>query len=171
MSEQDQVALPQEGQEQELEINLDGNEVEVDTETLKAELAKKTEAVRQLTARAKAAEEAVKKSRETIKTQEQPQVSNDSDRVQLDEITDLRLDGYSRDEVAFIMKNGGRKSLDENNFVKVAIEHLREQKKAEQAIPETDSGKSDIERKYTPDQLKKMPLDKLRELLPKADPQ
>lgn len=166
MSEQDQVALPQEGQEQELEINLDAEVSDVDT--LQAELAKKSDAIRQLTARAKAAEDLVKKSRETSK-QATPTVTETPSRdVQLDEITDLRLDGYTREEVAFIMKNGGRKSLEENTFVKVAIEKIREQKKAEQAIPDDTSGKSDIERKYTPEQLKNMSSADLKKILPHA---
>jgi len=163
MSEElEQVALPQEGQEPELEISLDDLE---DTEALKAELAKKSDAVRQLTARAKAAEELVKKSRETSKTVEtQAPVSTDY----RDEVYDLRLDGYSREEAQFIMKNGGRKALEQNNYVKVAIETLREQKKAEEAIPDTDTGKSDIERKYTPEQLEKMPMEELKKILPHA---
>jgi hypothetical protein len=151
--------------EPELEINLDDS---ASTESLKAELAKKQDAIRQLTARAKAAEEAVRKSRETLKPTEPPKPVNDDRIAQLDEITDLRLDGYTREEVAFIMKNGGRKSLEENNFVKVAIEKIREQKKAEQAIPDIDSGKSDIERKYTTEQLQKMPLKELEKILPHA---
>jgi hypothetical protein len=163
MSEElEQVVQPQVDQEPELEINLDATD---DTEALKAELAKKQDAIRQLTARAKAAEEAVKKSRETLKPKEpQAPVSTDY----RDEVYDLRLDGYSREEAQFIMKNGGRKALEENNYVKVAIETLREQKKAEQAIPDTDTGKSDIERKYTPEQLEKMPMEELVKILPHA---
>jgi len=162
MSEElEQVVQPQVEQEQELEINLDQVD---DAEALKAELAKKTEAVRQLTARAKAAEELVKKSRETSKPAEPQTVGTDYK----DEVYDLRLDGYSREEAQFIMKNGGRKALTENTYVKVAIDTLRELKKAEQAIPDTDTGKSDIERKYTPEQLEKMPMEELKKILPHA---
>jgi hypothetical protein len=163
MSEElEQVVQPQVEQEPELEISLDDLE---DTEALKAELAKEREAKRQILARAKAAEEAVKKSRETSKPKE-PQTPVDND--YRDEVYDLRLDGYSREEAQFIMKNGGRKALEENNYVKVAIETLREQKKAEEAIPDIDSGKSDIERKYTPEQLEKMPMEELVKILPHA---
>jgi hypothetical protein len=163
MSEElNEVVQPEVEQEQELEINLDMVD---DAEALKAELAKKSDAIRQLTARAKAAEELVKKSRETSKTVEtQAPVSTDY----RDEVYDLRLDGYSREEAQFIMKNGGRKALEDNNYVKVAIETLREQKKAEQAIPDIESGKSDIERKYTPEQLEKMPMEELVKILPHA---
>ena len=166
MSEQDQVVpATNDTQETELEINLDGDDAS-NVETLRAELAKKDTAMKQILARARAAEELVKKSRETSKTVEAPKPSEDRD--YRDEVYDLRLDGYSRDEAQFIMKNGGRKSLEENTFVKVAIEKIREQKNAEKAIPDVDSGKSDIERKYTTEQLQKMPLDKLKELLPHA---
>lgn len=165
MSEQDQVALPQEGQEQELEINLDTVD---DTEVLKAELAKKADAVRQLTARAKTAEEALKKSKETREPQKISEPQADTKADYRDEVYDLRLDGYSREEAQFIMKNGGRKALEENAFVKVAIEKIREQKKAEQAIPDDTSEKSDIERKYTPEQLRNMSAAELAKILPHA---
>jgi len=162
MSEQDQVVLPQEEQEQELEINLD---LADDVETLKAELAKKTDAVRQLTARARNAEELVKKNREV--TKQEPVVEKAAG-VDLDEVIELRLDGYSKEEVSFIVKNGGRKALTDNSFVKVAIDKIREQKDAEKAIPEMDSNKSDIERKYTTEQLRTMPLKDLEKILPHA---
>lgn len=156
-----------EGQEQELEINLDAPEESV--EALKEKLAKEQEARRQLTARAKAAEEALKKQKvsETPAPTPKPDVKGNSG-YDLDEVTDLRLDGYSKDEVKFIMQNGGRKALEENTFVKVAIEKIREQKKAEQAIPDMESNKSEVERKYTQEQLSKMSAEELYKILPKS---
>lgn len=153
-----------EGQEQELEINLDAPEESV--EALKEKLAKEQEARRQLTARAKAAEEALKKQKvsETPAPTPKPDVKG----YDLDEVTDLRLDGYSKDEVKFIMQNGGRKALEENTFVKVAIEKIREQKKAEAAIPDMESNKSEVERKYTQEQLSKMSAEELYKILPKS---
>lgn len=153
-----------EGQEQELEINLDAPEESVDA--LKEQLAKEQEARRQLTARAKAAEEALKKQKvsETPAPTPKPDVKS----VDLDEVTDLRLDGYSKEEVKFIMNNGGRKALEENAFVKVAIEKIREQKKAEEAIPDMESNKSEVERKYTQEQLSKMSAEELYKILPKS---
>ena len=154
-----------EGQEQELKINLDAPEESV--EALKAQLAKKDAATKQILARAKAAEEELKrrKASETPAPTTTPDVKG----YNLDEVTDLRLDGYSKDEVKFIMQNGGRKALEDNSFVKVAIEQIRTQKKAEQAIPDMDSGKSDIERKYTQEQLSKMSAEELYKILPKAN--
>jgi hypothetical protein len=153
-----------EGQEQELEINLDAPEESV--EALKEKLAKEQEARRQLTARAKAAEEALKKVKPSTPAPTPEPV--DKKGYDLDEVTDLRLDGYSKDEVKFIMNNGGRKALEDNTFVKVAIEKIREQKKAEQAIPAEETGKSEIERKYTQEQLRNMSADELYKILPKA---
>jgi len=159
-----------EGQEQELEINLDETSGET-SEEIMARLAKKEEAVRQLTARAKD-EQAKRKAAEAelakLKGQSQSNPLAGETKVDLDEVTDLRLDGYTRDEVAFIIKNGGRKSLD-NPFVKVAIENIREQRKAEQAIPANDTGKSDIEKKYTQDQLRNMSAEELYKILPKSN--
>jgi hypothetical protein len=155
-----------EGQEQELEINLDTPEESIDV--LKEQLAKEREAKRQILARAKAAEETAKKLKETSTPPPAPTPKNDSKGYDLDEVTDLRLDGYSKDEVKFIMQNGGRKALEDNSFVKVAIEKIREQKKAEQAIPEMESGKSEVERKYTQEQLSKMSAEELYKILPKS---
>jgi hypothetical protein len=165
MENENQVVTPQGEPETELEINLDASDESV--EVLKEKLAKAEEAKRQLTARAKAAEETVRKHK--VSETPAPTPKTDNKGFDLDEVTDLRLDGYSKDEVKFIMNNGGRKALEDNNFVKVAIEQIRTQKKAEQAIPDMDSGKSDIERKYTQEQLGKMSAEELYKILPKAN--
>jgi hypothetical protein len=157
-----------EGQEQELEINLDttdGGAVESNEEMIP----KKN--FNQLFARTKKLEEENKKLKTSIKpqdTQVKPDVAVDKKVYDLDEVTDLRLDGYSKDEVKFIMQNGGRKALEDNTFVKVAIEKIREQKRAEQAIPQEETGKSEIERKYTQEQLSKMSAEELYKILPKS---
>jgi hypothetical protein len=163
MDNEKEVVQPQVEQEQELEINLDTPEESVDV--LKEQLAKKDAAIKQIHARAKAAEEELKR-RKTTETPA-PTTTPDKKGYDLDEVTDLRLDGYSKEEVKFIMNNGGRKSL-EDPFVKVAIEKNREQRKAEQAIPEMESGKSEVERKYTQEQLSKMSADELYKILPKS---
>jgi len=80
---------------------------------------------------------------------------------------ELKTEGYSDDEVAFIQQNGGRKALD-NPFVKQAIESIRTQRKAEGAVIDTDTNKSEVERKYTPQQLSEMPLADLEKILPRA---
>ena len=166
MENENEVVTPQGEPETELEINLDASDESV--EVLKEKLAKAEEAKRQLTARAKAAEDTVRKHKVSETPAPTPTPDNKA-KFDLDEVTDLRLDGYSKDEVKFIMQNGGRKALEDNSFVKVAIEQIRTQKKAEQAIPDMDSGKSDIERKYTQEQLSKMSAEELYKILPKAN--
>jgi hypothetical protein len=87
-----------------------------------------------------------------------------------DEVVDLRLDGYSKDDVQFIMKNGGRKTLeDKNSYVSIAINARKEQARAEaEANKVVDtSGHSEIERKYTTDQLKNMSKEELAKILPR----
>lgn len=87
-----------------------------------------------------------------------------------DEVIDLRLDGYSKEEVEFIIKNGGRKALeDTNSFVSIALNTKREQAKAESAAQIPDSSQlSEVERKFTPEQLKNMSAKELETLLPHA---
>lgn len=88
-----------------------------------------------------------------------------------DEVVDLRLDGYSKSEVEFIMKNGGRKALEDSaSYVSIAVNTRREQDRAEANASKVSSksGMSEVERKYTPEQLKNMPLAELEKLVPKA---
>jgi hypothetical protein len=88
-----------------------------------------------------------------------------------DEVLDLRLEGYSKSDVEFIMKNGGRKALgDKNSLTFIAISQKRQQEKAENAASQvTDSSsKSDIEKKYSQEQLRNMSVKDLEALLPKA---
>lgn len=90
-----------------------------------------------------------------------PSVSERLDRM------DLRTEGYSAEEVDFLMKMGGKKAL-EDKRVKAGIEALRQQAKAEAATVDTDSAKSDVEKKFTHDQLKGMSSSELEKILPKA---
>jgi hypothetical protein len=74
--------------------------------------------------------------------------------------------------VEFILKNGGRKVLeDKNSYVTIAINSRREQSKAEQAASKvTDTGNmSEVERKFTKEQMQNMPLKDLEKILPKAE--
>lgn len=88
-----------------------------------------------------------------------------------DEVVDLRLEGYSKDDVKFIMQNGGRKSLeDKNSYVAIALKARKEQAEAEAAANKVNdtSGMSEVERKYTPEQLKNMSLEELKKIVPRA---
>ena len=80
---------------------------------------------------------------------------------------ELRTEGFSDEEIDFLRPYGGKKAL-ENPYVKSAIDIMREKAKAESAVVDVDSTKSDIEKKYTADQLKNMPLEELEKILPKA---
>lgn len=87
------------------------------------------------------------------------------------EINELRLKvdyGISDPEaIAFITKNGGIKAM-ENPFVKQTVDNMLSQKKSESAAVAEDNGKSEIEKKYTIDQLRSMPLEELEKILPHA---
>lgn len=88
-----------------------------------------------------------------------------------DEVLDLRLEGYTKSEVEFIMNNGGRKALeDSNSLVAIAIKTQKEQRQAEIASSKTadTSSLSEVERKYTPEQLKNMSASELEKILPRA---
>ncbi len=144
-----------------------------DPQVLRAQLAKEAEARRQLTARAIKAETELKSVKTTQIKAEPIEITNQPppSAVINDEVVDLRLDGYSKKEVEWIMNNGGRKVLDDpNSLVSIAIRAQREQQKAEQASADVSStvGVSEIERKYTPEQLRNMPIKELEALLPRA---
>ncbi len=145
-----------------------------DPQVLRAQLAKEAEARRQLTARAKKAEDEVK-SLKTTQIQAEPKIeitNTPPPPVSInDEVVDLRLDGYSKQEVEWIMKNGGRKVLDDaNSLVSIAIKAQREQKAAENAANQVSStvGLSEIERKYTREQLAAMSVKELEAILPRS---
>lgn len=172
MSEQDPVAAATNADQTELDTLREGID---DPMVLKDQLRKEADARRQLTARAKKAEEELKALKTQAIRSETDQVTTPppaSEPVNInDEVVDLRLDGYSKDEVAWIMKNGGRKALeDKNSYTSIAINARREQLKAEQAASQVNdtAGLSEIERKYTPEELKSMPLKELEAILPKA---
>lgn len=143
---------------------------------LRQQLEKEAKARRQLTARAVKAETEAKMLREDKIKAEETATSittpQDSPVIDVnDEVVDLRLDGYSKDEVKFIQANGGRKALDDSNsFVAIAINTRREQLKAESAASQTTdtAGLSEVERKYTSEQLANMSVKELETILPKA---
>lgn len=133
-----------------------------DVEALKEALEKERKARQQLTARAKRAEEELKK---------RPELSERKDDTNLDEALDLRLDGYSKDEVNFIIRNGGRKALDSDPYVKNAISAMREQRVAEDEASKAKdtSGISTFEKKYPQEKLAKMTAEELAKILPHAE--
>jgi len=163
MSEQDTVIVDTNTNEEiELDLNQDDTE---DVVVLRERLAKAEEAKRQIHARAIRAEKALKEKDPA------PQNITKTEYTMNDEIVDLRLDGYTKDEVAFIMKNGGRKELeDKNSYLSIAINTKKEQARAEaQANKIVDNSTlSEVERKYTPAQLEAMTSEELEKILPHA---
>lgn len=157
-------------EELELDLNLDDTE---DVGTQAQDTVSKDK-FRQVLARAKKAEEALKKQ----KSVEKPQIINNVEEKKVDPLAIIRdesfklfREGYDEDDIELILKNGGRKILsDEKNPITLGLRAKREQLEAEKAASMTNnsSSLSEVERKFTPEQLEKMPLDKLEETLRNA---
>jgi len=80
---------------------------------------------------------------------------------------ELKIDGYSDDAIDFLMKNGGKQGLS-NEYVKTAVESIQEQNRAERALTSNETTKSDIERKFSPEEINAMSVDELEKALPRA---
>jgi hypothetical protein len=117
---------------------------------------------RELYARAKKAEEELKKFKAQPKAEETPTNSSPGIEERL-ERHELMLKGYSADEVDEIMSLGGQKALG-NEIIKAGIEAKRKARKSLEATP-SESGKSPIFRKFTEDELRAMPTEELEKLL------
>src|SRR5437879_2995824 len=105
-----------------------GDDVQPDTEDV--EQLKTTN--QKLYARAKKAEAENKELKAKVPNEQvplnpNPSLKTDDERF---ERLDLKTDGYSGDEVDFIMQNGGRKAL-ANSYVKEAIASARRKAKSE----------------------------------------
>lgn len=124
-----------------------------------------TETEKQLYARLKKEEARVKelegKLGEKAPTFTQPTNTNDT---AWRESIELKTDGYSSDEISFILKNGGRGALNDP-FVKSAIERSREERKVTESVAMNVSSKSAIERKYSPADLQAMSADDMEAVL------
>lgn len=80
----------------------------------------------------------------------------------------LYREGYSNDEIKLIMHNGGREALkDEKSPLVLGLKTAKEQRRAEEASESTvdKTGQSEIERKYSVEQMKKMSTDELANLI------
>jgi len=79
--------------------------------------------------------------------------------------------GYDEKEIDVIVNNGGMKILeDKDNPITLGIEARKQQRGAEDAASRTSNSSqlSEVERKYTPDQLKNMSTKELEKILPHA---
>lgn len=153
------------------------DDVTIDT-TLDAEARAKAleEQNKKLFARAKKAEGFVQDSNGNWVKKEKPQViTNKAEtkpyNILEDEVADLILDGYTKEETKFILANGGRKVLEnKDSYVSVAINTKREQKKIENAVSQT-SNKGYVStggKTYTEEQLKNMTVEEMEKVLPRA---
>ncbi len=153
--------------------NLDSQildeEINLDTENTTEDVGKIKELNVKLYARAKKAEADKKALADQLKNKPQDIIKTEYSLN--DEVVDLRLDGYTKADVEFIMKNGGRRALeDKTSYTAIAINARKEQARAEaEANKVVDtSGQSEIERKYTPEMLKNMSVEELKKILPHA---
>lgn len=127
------------------------------------------EANKKLYARAKEAESKLKlKPAETI--------NNNSSMTPMDILRDdafkLYRMGYDEKEIDVIIKNGGMKVLeDKDSPITLGIQARKEQRAAEDAGSRLNSSSqlSEVERKYTPEQLQNMSAAELSKILPHAD--
>lgn len=102
-----------------------------------------------------------------IKKEEQ---TKPSDILKADEFKLYRA-GYTEDEIDLIMHNGGMKALENpKSPLSLGLKAAREQREAEEAAGKVQdtSGLSEVERKYTVEQLKKMSVKELEAILPHA---
>lgn len=153
--------------------NLDSQildeEINLEEENTTEDVGKIKELNKKLYERAKKAEADKKALADQLKNK--PQEITRNEYTLNDEVVDLRLDGYTKQDVDFIMKNGGRKALeDKNSYTAIAINARKEQARAEaEANKVVDTtGMSEIERKYTPEMLKNMSVEELKKIVPHA---
>src|ERR1035437_4094839 len=98
----------------------------------------------------------------------EPSVTKPSDILKADEFKLYRA-GYSESEIDLIMHNGGEKILeDKTNDLVLGLQAAKEQRGAENAasMVSDSSGLSDIERKYTEQDMRNMKKEDLEKLIP-----
>lgn len=77
---------------------------------------------------------------------------------------ELKVDGYDDDAINFILKNGGKKAL-ENPYVVSAIDSIKTKKAAEAATLGEQGQKSGIEKRFTPQEFAKLSSDEQLKVL------
>lgn len=152
MSEQDLGAEAIISDETQLDTLREGID---DPQVLKAQLAKEAEARRQLTARARTAEEKSRELEAQLAARPEPKAESDIKPEPMDtdakiwEVADLIRQGYTKQDAEFLQSNGGKEALkDPNSYASVALKGVMDQRKAELAASQTDqSGGEDSLRK------------------------
>lgn len=150
--------------------NIDANA------SAEAKLAALEESNKKLYARAKKAEGFIQDSDGSWVKKEAPkpqaniserEPTKPSDILKADELK-LYRQGYTETEIDLIMHNGGMKALaDEKSPLALGLKVAREQRSAEEASGQVSdkSGQSEIERKYTPEQMRNMKKEDLAALI------
>jgi excinuclease UvrABC ATPase subunit len=103
--------------------------------------------------------------KEIIKTESQPY------NILEDEVADLILGGYDKEETRFILANGGRKALEnKESFVSVAINAKRDQRRTEEAVSQTSNKGYVVQggKSYSEEQLRNMSPEEMLKVLPHA---
>lgn len=160
----------------ETEYDLDGNPIIAPVipagETWEERVSRLEETNKKLYERAKSAEAIAKelKAKPAISESAEPKPSEfkPSDILKADEFKLYRM-GYTEAEIDLIMHNGGAKILeDKTNPLVLGLQAAKEQRGAEDAASRTldSSGLSDIERKYTEQDMRNMSKEDLEKLLP-----
>ena len=150
-------------------IDLENNEETVEettTETADDTVDYKAEALKW-----KAIAERNKKKSNISETVKKTVEVKPSDILKADEFKLYRA-GYTESEIDLIMHNGGAKLLDDKtNPLVLGLQASKQQRSAEEAASRvTDStGFSDIERKYTEQDLRNMKKEELANLLPHVE--
>jgi hypothetical protein len=146
------------------------------TETADERASRLEEANKKLYQRAKEAEAEAKEAKAKLaeakpaisENKTQPSELRPSDILKADEFKLFRA-GYNESEIDLIMHNGGAKILeDKKNPLVMGLQAAKEQRQAEEAAGKTtdSSGLSDIERKYTEQDMRNMKKEDLEKLIP-----
>lgn len=161
----------------ETEYDLDGNPIVAPVipagETWEEKATRLEETNKRLYERTKKAEADAKTLREKPEPEvvRQPSEVKPSDILKADEFKLYRA-GYTEAEIDLIMHNGGAKILeDKANPLVLGLEAAKEQRGAEDAASRVSdsSGLSDIERKYTEQDMRNMSKEDLAKMLPHVD--
>ncbi len=155
--------------------NIDStNDTAPATETAEERASRLEETNKKLYERTKKAEAEAKELKAKV-AEVKPAISEQqtkpSDILKADEFK-LYRQGYTEKEIDIIMQNGGVKILeDKNHPLVLGLQASKQQRTAEEAASlVTDStGLSDIERKYTEQDLRKMSTEDLAKMLPHTD--
>ncbi len=152
-------------------VNIDtsNDAVVPPTETAEERLSRLEETNRKLYERTKKAEAEAKALKEKPAISEvRASEIRPSDILKADEFKLYRA-GYTESEIDLIMHNGGAKLLeDKTNPLVLGLQAVKEQRGAEDAAGQVHdtSGMSDIERKYTEQDMRNMKKEDLEKLLP-----